>query len=183
MRVAGVGQPLGGDRCAVAGHGGLHRVGRGARGAARAAGARRTAAGDSACGGGQRLAATPILVAELDGPDPDGPFVLYSGHNDTWYYGVMDNGAANATMLELARLLAPQREKWRRGLRLWFWSGHSHERYSGSTWYAEGIDRDAGLLRAMNEGDRVHSPTVLTNHRSGRHRAHQRAPGEGPRHH
>ena len=33
----------------------------------------------------------------------------------------------------------PQRErnKWRRGLRLCFWSGHSHGRYSGSTWYAD----------------------------------------------
>jgi len=80
---------------------------------------------------------TPILVAELDGPDPDGPFVLYSGHHDTWYYGVMDNGAANATMLEVARLMAPQRAQWRRGLRLCFWSGHSHGRYSGSTWYAD----------------------------------------------
>ncbi|HVC61371.1 MAG TPA: M28 family peptidase [Acetobacteraceae bacterium] len=80
---------------------------------------------------------TPILVAELDGPEPDGPFVLYSGHHDTWYYGVMDNGAANATMLEVARLLAPQRAQWRRGLRLCFWSGHSHGRYSGSTWYAD----------------------------------------------
>ena len=50
---------------------------------------------------------TPILVAELDGPaDADGPFVLFSGHHDTWYFGVMDNGAANATMLEVARLLA-----------------------------------------------------------------------------
>ena len=33
--------------------------------------------------------------------------------------------------------MAPQREKWRRGLRLCFWSGHSHGRYSGSTWYAD----------------------------------------------
>jgi hypothetical protein len=40
-------------------------------------------------------------------------------------------------MLEVARLMAPQREKWRRGLRLCFWSGHSHGRYSGSTWYAD----------------------------------------------
>ena len=62
---------------------------------------------------------------------------LYSGHHDTWYYGVMDNGGANATMLEVARLMAPQRDKWRRGLRLCFWSGHSHGRYSGSTWYAD----------------------------------------------
>ncbi len=80
---------------------------------------------------------TPILVAELDGPAPDGPLVMFSGHHDTWYCGVMDNGAANATMLEVARLMAPRREEWRRGLRLCFWSGHSHGRYSGSTWYAD----------------------------------------------
>ncbi|WP_254073137.1 M28 family peptidase [Acidisphaera sp. S103] len=80
---------------------------------------------------------TPILVAELPGSDDDEPFVMFSGHHDTWYYGVMDNGGANATMLEIARLFAPQRAAWRRGLRLCFWSGHSHGRYAGSTWYAD----------------------------------------------
>lgn len=82
---------------------------------------------------------TPILVADHDGPraDADAPFVLFSGHHDTWYFGVMDNGAANATMLEAARILAGSRASWRRGLRLCFWSGHSHGRYSGSTWYAD----------------------------------------------
>ena len=80
---------------------------------------------------------TPILVAELPTDDADEPFIMFSGHHDTWYYGVMDNGGANATMLELARLFAPERAKWRRGLRLCFWSGHSHGRYAGSTWYAD----------------------------------------------
>ncbi|MCW3475564.1 M28 family metallopeptidase [Limobrevibacterium gyesilva] len=82
---------------------------------------------------------TPILVAEMDGPDggADEPFVLFSGHHDTWYFGVMDNGAANATMLETARLCASRRGEWARGLRLCFWSGHSHGRYSGSTWYVD----------------------------------------------
>ncbi len=80
---------------------------------------------------------TPILVADIDGPTADGPFVLFSGHHDTWYYGVMDNGAANATMLEVARLVARERNAWRRGFRLCFWSGHSHGRYSGSTWYVD----------------------------------------------
>jgi hypothetical protein len=82
---------------------------------------------------------TPILVAEMDGPETgaDAPFVLFSGHHDTWYYGVMDNGSANATMLETARLCASQRKNWKRGLRVCFWSGHSHGRYSGSTWYAD----------------------------------------------
>lgn len=81
---------------------------------------------------------TPLLVAELDGPaGPDAPFVLFSGHHDTWYFGVMDNGSANATMLEAARLLAERRAGWRRGLRICFWSGHSHGRYSGSAWYVD----------------------------------------------
>jgi hypothetical protein len=83
---------------------------------------------------------TPILVGEIEAPEgADTPFVLLSGHHDTWYYGVMDNGSANATMLEAARLLAGQRSALKRGLRVCFWSGHSHGRYSGSTWY---IDRN-----------------------------------------
>jgi hypothetical protein len=82
---------------------------------------------------------TPILQADLDAPGaPEAaPFVLFSGHHDTWYFGVMDNGAANATMLEVARLASQQRAAWKRGLRLCFWSGHSHGRYSGSTWYVD----------------------------------------------
>jgi hypothetical protein len=79
---------------------------------------------------------TPVLVADL-AVDGEAPFVLFSGHHDTWYYGVMDNGSANATMLEVARLLAPDRAAFRRGLRICFWSGHSHGRYAGSTWYAD----------------------------------------------
>ncbi len=82
---------------------------------------------------------TPILEAELfpAGAPADAPFVMFSGHHDTWYYGVMDNGSANATMLEVARIAAGRRDAWQRGLRLCFWSGHSHGRYSGSTWYAD----------------------------------------------
>lgn len=82
---------------------------------------------------------TPLLVAEMDPPQAsqDGPFVMFSGHHDTWYFGVMDNGAANATMLETARLLVEHRSQWKRGLRLCFWSGHSHGRYSSSAWYAD----------------------------------------------
>ena len=79
---------------------------------------------------------TPILVADWESA-PDAPFVLFSGHHDTWHFGVMDNGTANATMLELARLCALHRDQWRRGLRLCFWSGHSHGRFSGSTWYVD----------------------------------------------
>jgi hypothetical protein len=82
---------------------------------------------------------TPILVAELasEGGAADEPFVFFTGHHDTWHLGVMDNGGANATMLEVARVCALHRRAWRRGLRVVFWSGHSQGRYSGSSWYAD----------------------------------------------
>jgi len=78
----------------------------------------------------------PHLVGHLDGRLED-RFVLFSGHVDAWHHGAMDNGSANATMLEVARLLASRRDRLRRGLRLAFWSGHSHGRYAGSAWYAD----------------------------------------------
>jgi hypothetical protein len=79
---------------------------------------------------------TPILTASLTVP-ASADFVLFSGHIDSWYHGAMDNGSANATMIEVARLMAQHRAMLRRGLRLAFWSGHSHGRYSGSAWYAD----------------------------------------------
>src|SRR2546427_2537656 len=78
----------------------------------------------------------PHLVGELVGRHED-RFLLFSGHVDSWHYGAMDNGTANATMLEVARLLAARRDALRRGIRFAFWSGHSHGRYAGSAWYAD----------------------------------------------
>jgi hypothetical protein len=78
----------------------------------------------------------PHLVGELAGRR-ENRFVLLSGHVDAWHHGAMDNGTANATMLEVARLLASGREGLRRGIRFAFWSGHSHGRYAGSAWYAD----------------------------------------------
>ena len=78
----------------------------------------------------------PHLVGDLTGRHED-RFLLLSGHVDSWHFGAMDNGSANATMLEVARLLAGRREALRRGIRFAFWSGHSHGRYAGSAWYAD----------------------------------------------
>src|SRR3989475_8613 len=83
---------------------------------------------------------TPIVLADLSPGHPEadsGMFVLFSGHLDSWYVGAMDNGSANAAMLEVTRILALHRERLRRGLRVAMWSGHSHGRYSSSTWYAD----------------------------------------------
>jgi hypothetical protein len=83
----------------------------------------------------------PLLVAELDGQKSD-DFVMFSGHVDSWEVGAMDNGTANATMMEVARIMAQHKEHLHRGLRLAFWSGHSHGRYAGSTWYADNFWED-----------------------------------------
>jgi len=80
---------------------------------------------------------TPILTADLQGRDDPDRYVLFSGHVDSWHYGAMDNGSANAVMLETARIMSKRRARLRRGIRYAFWSGHSHGRYSGSTWYAD----------------------------------------------
>ena len=80
---------------------------------------------------------TPLLVADLKGRNEPDRFVLFSGHVDSWHYGAMDNGSANAVMLETARLMSRRRKRLRRGIRFAFWSGHSHGRYSGSAWYAD----------------------------------------------
>ncbi|RNB77536.1 M28 family peptidase [Brevibacillus panacihumi] len=79
----------------------------------------------------------PILTGELKGSVEPDKFVLFSGHIDSWHYGAMDNGTANATMLEVARILSKRKSELRRTLRLAFWSGHSHGRYAASTWYCD----------------------------------------------
>lgn len=77
----------------------------------------------------------PTLIADFKGEIEPEKFILFSGHIDSWHYGAMDNGSANATMLETARVLSEHRVPLRRTLRLAFWSGHSHGRYSGSAYY------------------------------------------------
>ena len=64
-------------------------------------------------------------------------FVLLHGHLDSWHVGIGDNATGNATMLELARVFWQSRERLTRSLRIAWWSGHSHGRYAGSTWYAD----------------------------------------------
>jgi Iap family predicted aminopeptidase len=78
---------------------------------------------------------TPLLVGALRGRVEPERFVMFSGHHCSWYYGAMDNGTANATMLEVARVLSEHRDQLHRSVRIAFWPGHTQGRYSGSTWY------------------------------------------------
>ncbi len=78
---------------------------------------------------------TLLVTAEIPGAEEPEKFVLFSGHHCSWYFGAMDNGAANATMLEAARVLSRRRRELRRSIRFAFWPGHTQGRYAGSTWY------------------------------------------------
>ena len=79
----------------------------------------------------------PVLVAELTGTVEPERFVLLHGHLDSWHEGIGDNATGDATLLEVARVLGEHRDTLRRSVRIAWWSGHSHGRYAGSTWYAD----------------------------------------------
>ena len=79
----------------------------------------------------------PVLVAEIAGRQAPEEFVLLHGHLDGWHFGVGDNATGDAAMLELARVFWRHRRRLARTLRIAWWSGHSHGRYAGSTWYSD----------------------------------------------
>lgn len=80
---------------------------------------------------------TPLLTARIDAPRDPERFVMLSGHHCSWHLGAMDNGTANATILETARVLNEHRHRLRRSVRVCFWPGHTQGRYSGSAWYCD----------------------------------------------
>lgn len=84
----------------------------------------------------------PVTVAEIPGAQVPEEFVLVHGHLDSWGEGVGDNATGDATLLELARGLWQNRAKLARTVRVAWWSGHSHGRYAGSTWYADTFGLD-----------------------------------------
>ena len=76
-----------------------------------------------------------LPMAELKGTEPE--FALVGAHYCSWFDGSTDNVTGDACVLELARVLKQFDGKLRYGLRFCWWPGHSHGRYSGSTWYAD----------------------------------------------
>ena len=84
----------------------------------------------------------PVIVAEIAGSQAADEFVLFHGHLDSWHVGIGDNATGDATLLEVARVFYQHREQLARTLRVAWWSGHSHGRYAGSTWYAQEFAQD-----------------------------------------
>lgn len=75
-----------------------------------------------------------VVIPGTEEPDL---FTLVGAHYCAWDVGVTDNATGDALLLEMARLLWERRSSLRRSVRICWWPGHSHGRYSGSTWYAD----------------------------------------------
>jgi len=78
-----------------------------------------------------------VPVGNIRGVKEPDKFVLIAGHYCSWFAGASDNAAADALILEMARVFAKHRDLLGRGIRFAWWSGHEQGPYSGSTWYAE----------------------------------------------
>ncbi|MCP8940374.1 M28 family peptidase [Alsobacter sp. SYSU M60028] len=76
-----------------------------------------------------------LPVAEIKGSEPE--FLLVGAHYCSWFDGSTDNVTGDACVLELARVIKQFEGKLRYGVKLAWWPGHSHGRYSGSTWFAD----------------------------------------------
>ncbi len=94
----------------------------------------------------------PVLVADIPGTSIPDEFVLLHGHLDSWFEGIGDNAVGDAAMLELARVFWQRRDRLHRGLKIAWWSGHSHGRYAGSTWFADAfaIELARGCVSQVN---------------------------------
>ena len=79
----------------------------------------------------------PTLVGTIQGSTDPENYLLLSNHVDGWIYGAMDNGSANAALMEVVRILNAHKDQLKRSIKIAFWSGHSHGRYAGSTWYCD----------------------------------------------
>lgn len=73
----------------------------------------------------------------IPGTEEPEKFVMVGAHYCAWEVGVTDNATGDTCLLEMARILWEQRKGLKRSVRFCWWPGHSHGRYSGSTWYAD----------------------------------------------
>lgn len=93
-----------------------------------------------------------VPVVEIKGREEPEKFVLLHSHYDSWDVGVGDNATGDATLLEVARVLAKHAGALRRSVRIAWWPGHSTGRYAGSTWFADhfAIDLDENCVAQIN---------------------------------
>lgn len=92
----------------------------------------------------------PVATVESE-KDPEG-YVLVGGHIDGWHYAAVDEGASNAAMVEMARIVHRHRDELERSLKVAWWPAHSNGRYAGSAWYVDHawMDLRENALAYMN---------------------------------
>jgi N-acetylated-alpha-linked acidic dipeptidase len=100
----------------------------------------------------------PLVTGCIPGTSSD-DFLLVGAHIDSWYEGITDNATGDASLLEMARVLAGAKDTLRCGVRFCWWPGHSTGRYSGSTWYVDNYfsylrDHALGYLNIDSPGVR-----------------------------
>lgn len=91
----------------------------------------------------EEITEIPLLEAIIEPDDKESEcFVLIGNHIDSWHYGVTDNGTGNALALYLAKYFFENRNNFKIGLKIAWWSGHSNGRYAGSSLYASDKFKD-----------------------------------------
>jgi len=78
-----------------------------------------------------------VPVGCIPGRTEPEKFFLLAGHYCSWFIGATDNSAADALMLEMARIFSKYRQRLKRSVRIAWWSGHEQGTYAGSTWYLD----------------------------------------------
>ncbi len=76
-------------------------------------------------------------VGFLKGTKEPEKYVLLGAHYCSWYIGATDNAAANALLLEMARIFSKFRKHLGRSIKFAWWAGHSQGTFAGSTWYLD----------------------------------------------
>ena len=78
-----------------------------------------------------------LPMGTLKGMKEPGKYVLFGAHYCSWYIGATDNAAANALLLEMARIFSKFRKHLGKSIKFAWWAGHSQGTFAGSTWYLD----------------------------------------------
>lgn len=73
----------------------------------------------------------------LKGMREPNKYVLSGAHYCSWFVGATDNAAANALLLEMARIFSKFKKHLGRSIKFAWWAGHSQGSFAGSTWYLD----------------------------------------------
>lgn len=110
-----------------------------------------------------------LPIVRVDPMEDDAPYLLVAGHYCSWYVGATDNATGDAALMELARLFHRSRERLKRGIVFAWWPGHTHGRYSGSTWFCDNfwgelMERCVGYFNIDSPGVKnahLYKPSVM----------------------